>query len=89
MAWGTINTSTGSGSNIGDVVSVEQGGTGRTELTLNSYLVGNGTDMINLKLPEEVRTDIGAAPATCYGTEELIDGVSPLADGVIYVKYQL
>lgn len=43
---------------------VARGGTGRASLTAGSYLRGNGTDIVTLATPTNVRADIGAAAAT-------------------------
>lgn len=46
------------------VMSVSGGGTGLNTLTAGSYLVGNGTEDVQLKTPAEVLSDIGAAAAS-------------------------
>jgi len=45
---------------------------------------------VNGQIGEVILTpeNIGAAPSNLYGTEELITGVSELADGVIYCMYE-
>lgn len=48
-------------SDIGGILSVGKGGTGRESLTAGSYLVGDGT-ATSLKTPAEVLLDIGALP---------------------------
>ena len=58
--WITINFPKPNANDLDDIVKVEHGGTGQEELTSGSYLVGNGTDAVILKTPEEVREDIGA-----------------------------
>ena len=43
------------------ILPVESGGTGKNELTAGSFLVGDGTNAVILKTPEEVLADIGGA----------------------------
>lgn len=50
-----------SSADLNGTVYPRKGGTGKTSLTSGSYLVGNGTNAVNLKTPAEVLTDIGAA----------------------------
>jgi hypothetical protein len=51
----------------------------------------NAVEYIEQTLTEEqkaqARKNIGAAPAYTYGTEDLIDGVSPLETGTMYFFY--
>ena len=75
-------------STVKNQVSVRNGGTGLAELEEGSYLVGNGKDQVLFRTPEEVREDIGAAPAYSYGTEDLVPGVTPLETGKLYFVYE-
>lgn len=68
--------------------SVKNGGTGLAELEEGCYVVGNGTDEVLLLTPDEVREDIGAAPAYSYGTADLVPGVTPLETGKLYFVYE-
>ena len=54
----------------GSVLSVSKGGTGKSSVTNNNFLVGNGTGALVEKTPSEVRTLIGA------GTSSLTIGTS-------------
>lgn len=66
---GTIGTGTWQGTAIG----AAYGGTGRSTLTANSYLVGNGTSQVTLRTPSEVLSDIGAAAS---GHNHTLDSLS-------------
>lgn len=62
------------------VRSVALGGTGRSDVPSGSYLVGNGTGIMNVKTPEQVRQHIGAPSRTeCI---PIVDALS--ADGALY-----
>ena len=60
--WLSINNVRPHGVDLIGFVSPNQGGTGRTNLTKGSYLVGNDQRSIQLKTPSEVLADIGAIP---------------------------
>lgn len=69
--------------NITGTLPVNQGGTGRTSATLGSYIIGGGTGAFGLKTPQEVLSDIGAAPSV-HGhalTDANITGILPVAQG--------
>lgn len=51
-------------------VKPEHGGTGLSELTAGSYLVGNGTEDVILKTPAEVKQDLGMTEETWTFTLE-------------------
>lgn len=62
------------------VFAVSDGGTGKSSLTAGSYLVGNGTNAVQEKTPEDVLADIGGAKKN-----EAIPTVSAVSsDGVNY-----
>lgn len=66
--WGIYSTERPVGSNdFTYAVAASKGGTGRTYVTAGNYLVGNGTDEMKMKTPEEVLSDIGAL-STAGGT---------------------
>lgn len=54
-------TALGKKVNTTDTIGVNRGGTGRTSLTADSFLAGNGTSAVKLLTPAEVLTKIGAA----------------------------
>ena len=69
--------------NITGVLPVNQGGSGRTSATVGSYIIGGGTGAFGLKTPQEVLSDIGAAPSG-HGhtlTDSNITGILPVAQG--------
>lgn len=86
--WIATQFSKPSAVDIYGAVAVENGGTGLNELTAGSYLVGNGTEDVQLKTPAEVLTDIGGAPAYTYGTDDLTAGTSALETGKLYFVYE-
>ena len=49
---------------VDGVMSVAGGGTGKSSLTKGSYLIGNGTEDVQLKTPAQVLSDIGAAASS-------------------------
>lgn len=49
-----------------DIIDVAHGGSGRSSLTADSFLVGNGTTAVKLLTPTEVLTKIGAADKNSY-----------------------
>ena len=48
----------------GDAISVEFGGTGLSAIADNMFLKGTGTDVLELRNPDEVRGDILATKFT-------------------------
>lgn len=42
---------------------VSNGGTGKTSVTINSYLKGNGTSALTERTPTEVKVDLGLSPS--------------------------
>jgi hypothetical protein len=69
-------------------VPPKNGGHGLNKVTKGSYLVGNGTDSMVEKTPQEVLTDIGGAPMYTCGTTDMEDGVTPLETGKLYFYYE-
>lgn len=68
-------------------VPVANGGTGVNTLTEGSYLVGNGTEDVQLKTPAEVLSDIGAvAKAGDTMTGALYAGASVQTPGTYMVR---
>ena len=79
MAWGNINVSgVNSAADIGAIDINEKGVAGGVA-TLDE-------DGKLAQMPSAA--DIDAAPANLYGTEELVEGESTLAAGVIYCMYE-
>lgn len=74
--------------NVTGTLGVANGGTGRATLTSGSYLVGNGTGAVTLRTAAQVLSDIEAAPAYTYGTDDLIAGSSTLATGKLHFVYE-
>lgn len=59
---------------------VARGGTGQSSLTSGSYLRGNGTGGVQMRTPEQVRGDIGAAGlgSNTFSGQQVIRGASPI-----------
>lgn len=74
--------------NVTGTLGVANGGTGRATLTSGSYLVGNGTGAVTLRTAAQVLSNIGAAPAYTYGTEDLEAGVTALETGKVHFVYE-
>lgn len=62
LLWLSINNVRPDGIELLNYVNPENGGTGLTNLTKGSYLVGNNQRSVQLKTPSEVLSDIGAIP---------------------------
>lgn len=60
--WTVIGNTQPSAGDLNGYVTPDHGGTGLSTIPAGSYLVGNGTEKVQTKTPEEVRVDIGAAP---------------------------
>lgn len=65
------NTKTNLAEGVG-TVPVTNGGTGKTTLTANSYLVGNGTSAVTLKAKTAVCADIGAIASDNIVNQKLV-----------------
>lgn len=60
--WTVIGNTQPSAGDLNGYVTPDHGGTGLSTIPAGSYLVGNGTESVQTKTPEEVRVDIGAVP---------------------------
>ena len=60
----TGNAATATDLAANSILSVGKGGTGKSSVTANSFLVGNGTSALVEKTPTEVRTLIGAGTSS-------------------------
>ena len=82
----TVNALTGvthfsKGITSGVAIPVGSGGTGKTSVTSNSFLVGNGSSAMVEKTPAQVLSLIGAQGAmTEMTTQEVTDFLTELGD---------
>ena len=70
------------------ILSVANGGTGLSNLTSGSYLIGNNTSPISLKTPAQVLADIGALSTTGGEVNGIITVKNPSASSAngLYVQ---
>lgn len=77
----TGNAATATDLASGSVLSVSKGGTGKSSVTSNNFLVGNGTGALVEKTPAQVLSLIGAQAAlTEMTTTEVTDFVTALGE---------
>lgn len=87
MAWGNINIDINNATDIG-AISIEEKGVAGGIATLGEDGLVPTSQLPEMGAVKSVNGQTGEIELYTYGTEMLVTGESPLADGIIYYQYK-